>query len=590
MYEIHESVFNICFDKYVESGTQVKFALRKSNRFDRLLHGHWFYGNENYAAISFWSGSDWKNKTPNIFFGVDKNGYTFLELTASDSDKKKSFFTEILSSKISGLEPFRNGWKKNYPEFGNDYPKSLESFLFAEKNLIDFWIKTVADKFFSEEDNTFNRIGFIEDGDFEKRLENIFQYRNSFNPKNIRKRIPEHLKSFHLKLSFPKIDISIENLPSNAQWIFFTGMNGTGKTNILRGIAAAIVNNFDNHYLINDPTFKTEIKVALNNIKKSRTVSLIEQSNKPLRRLTKGFATYGASRISVMDFSEEMEVNTNEVLRRSSATYSLFHTDGFLFSIDPIFLNYVKNPILAELQKNGSEVLTRFIDQIIDLLPDIIPNLVSIKMPRNNAAIDVWSLIEFVEVDEFEEELPQVEFENLSSGTKSLIAMFGDMLLRLISQQPKVEDFSELTGIVLIDEIDVHLHPINQRLIVEKLTGIFPKIQFIVTTHSPIPLLGAPKGSVFYNVGRSAKHGITIKRLEQLEKEIGNLLPNTIYTSDLFDLESIISVQNEVSEELDTSDNYKEYDLDNQLSKQIGRLKRNSDDDFLKFILNEKIG
>ena len=70
IYEIHEAVFDICFEHYVDVPSE-KFILRKSNRYDRLAHGHWFYGNDNYVAVSFWSGSDWKNKTPNIFFGID---------------------------------------------------------------------------------------------------------------------------------------------------------------------------------------------------------------------------------------------------------------------------------------------------------------------------------------------------------------------------------------------------------------------------------------------------------------------------------------------------------------------------------------
>lgn len=588
MYRIHEKVFEYCYNKYNSEGWLFKFSLRKSNRYDRLNHGHWFYGDDNYAAISFWSGSDWKNKTPNIFFGIDKNGSTFLELTASDSEKKYAFFQNAFTKLIPGLTPFKKGWRKYYPIFEDDYIQSLRSFIFSDKALIDTLIRYESNKYFDEEDSTFNRIGFIEDGDFKKRLKIVLRYREIFDPKNIRKKLPERLNSLSLRQSFPSINISIENLPSNAQWIFFTGMNGVGKSNILKGITAGILDNFDNYFLINDPRFEVNITVTKNNTKSNRTVNLINQNPKIRKQLVKGFAAYGASRQTIMDFPEGANIDQEDIVKKSSMSYSLFNNDGYLFTIDPIFLNVVDNPLIKELHKDNSVNFSSFMHQIVELLPDIIPNLVTINVPEKGSAIDLWSLIEYVEEDEHGNKFPPVTFENLSSGSKNLVAMFGDMLIRLFLKQPTVEDFSELTGIVLIDEIDVHLHPKTQRLIVERLTGLFPKVQFIATTHSPIPLLGAPKGSIFYKVERTAEKGIVINRLNQLEKEIVNLLPNTIYTSDIFDLEDIVSVQNDNISEVDTSEDYRVYEADNRLAKQIKRLKKNPDDEFLKFLKNEK--
>lgn len=71
-----------------------------------------------------------------------------------------------------------------------------------------------------------------------------------------------------------------------------------------------------------------------------------------------------------------------------------------------------------------------------------------------------------------------------------------------------------LAGIVLIDEIDIHLHPKWQKRVPLILAENFPKLQFIVTTHSPIPLLGAPKGSRIYVVNRKVKEGISIERMD----------------------------------------------------------------------------
>jgi hypothetical protein len=58
---------------------------------------------------------------------------------------------------------------------------------------------------------------------------------------------------------------------------------------------------------------------------------------------------------------------------------------------------------------------------------------------------------------------------------------------------------SELTGVVFIDEIDSHLHVSLQRLILPFFTESFPKIQFIVTTHSPFVLMSA-QGTVIFDL------------------------------------------------------------------------------------------
>ncbi|MDR0611607.1 MAG: AAA family ATPase [Planctomycetaceae bacterium] len=78
-----------------------------------------------------------------------------------------------------------------------------------------------------------------------------------------------------------------------------------------------------------------------------------------------------------------------------------------------------------------------------------------------------------------------LEISQLSDGEKCLIAVVGDLSQRLAIANPSLENPLEGEGIVLIDEIDLHLHPQWQRMILPKLTEIFPNCQFIVSTHSP---------------------------------------------------------------------------------------------------------
>ena len=75
---------------------------------------------------------------------------------------------------------------------------------------------------------------------------------------------------------------------------------------------------------------------------------------------------------------------------------------------------------------------------------------------------------------------------SLSDGERGVLAMVLDLTRRLAQANPETEDpAAEAEAVVLIDEIELHLHPEWQRRIVENLTKTFPKCQFIATTHSP---------------------------------------------------------------------------------------------------------
>lgn len=92
------------------------------------------------------------------------------------------------------------------------------------------------------------------------------------------------------------------------------------------------------------------------------------------------------------------------------------------------------------------------------------------------------------------------EFEfnvlQLSDGEKCLLAMVGDLARRLTLLNREVPDPLKGKGVVLIDELDLHLHPGWQRTVVANLEKTFPNCQFIITTHSPQILGELPAESV----------------------------------------------------------------------------------------------
>lgn len=79
----------------------------------------------------------------------------------------------------------------------------------------------------------------------------------------------------------------------------------------------------------------------------------------------------------------------------------------------------------------------------------------------------------------------ELEIGMLSDGEKCLLALIGDLARRLAIANPGLRKPLQGKGIVLIDEIELHLHPRWQREIIPSLTKTFPGCQFIMTTHSP---------------------------------------------------------------------------------------------------------
>ena len=73
----------------------------------------------------------------------------------------------------------------------------------------------------------------------------------------------------------------------------------------------------------------------------------------------------------------------------------------------------------------------------------------------------------------------------MSDGEKCTISLFGDLARRMALANPGRENPLEGTGVVLIDELELHMHTSWQRKVLGVLKETFPNIQFIITTHSP---------------------------------------------------------------------------------------------------------
>ena len=79
----------------------------------------------------------------------------------------------------------------------------------------------------------------------------------------------------------------------------------------------------------------------------------------------------------------------------------------------------------------------------------------------------------------------RMPIEGLSEGFKSTFIWLFDMIIRIVEKGGDLNNANAITGVVLLDEVDLHLHPSWQRTILPSLHALFPNIQFVVSSHSP---------------------------------------------------------------------------------------------------------
>ena len=102
----------------------------------------------------------------------------------------------------------------------------------------------------------------------------------------------------------------------------------------------------------------------------------------------------------------------------------------------------------------------------------------------------------------------------LSQGTQSLVQWLAHLLIGLAEYYDYPDDIEDRPGVLIIDEIDAHLHPSWQRRIIPALTEHFPNLQIFCSTHSPLMLAGLKTGQVQL-LRRDDNGKVTVSRNEQ---------------------------------------------------------------------------
>jgi predicted ATPase len=348
------------------------------------------------------------------------------------------------------------------------------------------------------------------------------------------------LKNFKCLSDF---EISFEaKKSSNRKWTLILGENGTGKSNLLKAIAlitcgsnalGEILGNADSWITLQQPncsitawltTKKGEEREISLKINRGDTLSNLIANNLEDLHLIDGaienaernyfVVAYGASRrLSSDSFANSSQASSFG--SRSGNIRNLF--DG------GASLNPLTSWVLDLDYRSGESGLA----VIKEALNGFLPGITFHAIDKNKKQV-IFKTIDGL-----------VPLEQLSDGYQNMAAWIGDLLYRITETFKDRKNPLQARGLLLIDEIDLHLHPKWQRNLYDFISNKLPNFQVIATTHSPLTAQQAGEGEL-YALKRNAKQTV------ELIPFIGSpktLLVNQLLMSPMFGLTTDESIE-----------------------------------------------
>ena len=315
-----------------------------------------------------------------------------------------------------------------------------------------------------------------------------------------------------------------------AQWTVILGDNGVGKTTLLRCInsmemrgsrnkdslpllfAPYLSESFSDWQELNTLT-ESEAKVVSSVVCGSMLSSfkLLLNGNSSKRDLLSqklnieaGIETYwGISDVSINPSDTLINLEgllcygygATRKMGRTSLSENIFgDNSGSLFSEDASLINAEEWLLQIDYAIHSASGLmrsrlTRQLKQIKNVLKKLLPGITNIR-------IALASDEQLRPRAEFRTPYGWVPLTSLGLGYRTTIAWMVDLAVRLFRRYPDSKDPLAEPAIVLVDEIDLHLHPKWQRNIMSFLTERFPNTQFIVTAHSPLVVQAAKDANI----------------------------------------------------------------------------------------------
>ena len=284
------------------------------------------------------------------------------------------------------------------------------------------------------------------------------------------------------------------------QWTVLLGENNTGKTNVLR--ALALLRPKKTSYRTElDPVFKevympvgvleTSDVTVISSVSGERWGFAPEGRSYSIEPFDLHLYGYGVSRYPARTALSEREGHPTETLFNSNARLSDFQE--WLLQLD-------------YSQKSGSEKSQKRLEKMHDLVrSDLFPGVTDFSFKKdgdNEHVVVVFSAGKDGDV----------RFEELGFGYQTSLTWLADLCKRLFELYPESENPLHEEAVVLVDELDLHLHPKWQRDIVPTLSKVFPRVQFIVTTHSPHVLQSMAEVNLYVLRRDETSGEITVER------------------------------------------------------------------------------
>jgi predicted ATPase len=325
-------------------------------------------------------------------------------------------------------------------------------------------------------------------------------------------------------------------------WTFLLGENGAGKSTLLRAIALASAGGEALPEIVGDPdswirSGKAEASIELGIATaagESRDVRLVlrrgagikqllmentealERIDAAIEKSTRNYfvIAYGVSRRRSFEGSLPSPGGPYRNNRAQNVA-TLFSADATLVSIEQwaMDLDYRRGPAGLNAVRSALDTL----------LPDMA--FAGVDKERRR--------LEFRTPD------GTLPLSYLSDGYQAMAAWCGDVLFRITETFADYEDPLKARGLLLIDELDLHLHPLWQRQLVSFLQRTLPNFQVVATTHSPLTVHQAGEGELFL-LRRHEDYGPAC--LEHFQGAANRLLLHELIQSPFFGLDTLDSV------------------------------------------------
>lgn len=325
-------------------------------------------------------------------------------------------------------------------------------------------------------------------------------------------------------------------------WTIILGDNGTGKTTLLKILDRMQPNDSFSYYVPlcssysyfnEEEVLGIELKLTNGESKGYFPISINENSqkfysNNNVSNNFPFFLSYGASR------RMSRNPNLSSQSEKGLLLTSLFDERIELINVEEWYLQ--KFLAFQTSEKGIKKQFEKQLDIIRNILIDFLPDVTDIRIKALKSLNDKSSLV--VEINSIE----WIDLRDLSFGYQTTTALLVDIASKMMDQYAESINPLAEPVIILIDEIDLHLHPKWQRTVIDKFSQHFPKAQFIVTAHSPLIVQAAQDRNANIVVCRKEVDRAII---DNDSESVKGWRIDQILTSDLFEVESAQSVKME---------------------------------------------